>query len=181
MTVVYVFLILIIFGGSLGLLYAIYYNKLHEQKIKVDEAEGSIDEALRKRYDLLIRFGELLGNRIRMKSSYFKELVELKETNFSNFELDRKLIEGMNLIYKLKSDYPELEKERSFKELIIELKDNEEKLEAGKSFYNKYTTLLNEIIKKFPSNIVARIHRFDAKPYFDGKDLEDNIIDDFKL
>lgn len=56
-----------------------------------------------------------------------------------------------------------------------------EKLQAAKSYYNKYTSELNDSIRTFPSNIVSRLHRIDIKPFFDGKNMEDEIVDDFKL
>ena len=36
-----------------------------------------------------------------------------------------------------------------------------EKLQAAKSYYNKYTSELNDSIRTFPSNIVSRLHRID--------------------
>ena len=63
----------------------------------------------------------------------------------------------------------------------IENKKAGEKLQAAKSYYNKYTSELNDLIRTFPSNIVARMHNINIKPFFDGKNMEDEIVDDFKL
>ena len=41
--------------------------------------------------------------------------------------------------------------------------------------------MLNTVIRKFPTNIIAKIHRFKIKPFFDGKNMQDAVIDDFKL
>ena len=64
-------------------------------------------------------------------------------------------------------------------------KDNirriDEKLCAAKNYYNKNTSLENQIIRKFPTNVIAKIHKFKIKLFFDGKDMEDEIIDDFKI
>ena len=70
---------------------------------------------------------------------------------------------------------------KAFKELINEDKRIDEKLQAAKSYYNKYTSELNDLIRTFPSNIVARMHKIEIKTFFDGKNMEDEIIDDFKL
>ena len=68
------------------------------------------------------------------------------------------------------------------KEAIINnLKDNDEILEAAKSFYNKYTTEINLLIKKFPTNIIAKFHKIKLRNYFDGKNMFDDEIKDFKL
>ena len=52
---------------------------------------------------------------------------------------------------------------------------------AGILYYNKHTSSLNNYIRKFPNNIIAKIHHVKVKPYFDGKDMTDNDIEDFKL
>ena len=74
-----------------------------------------------------------------------------------------------------------LNNKKAFKELINEDKRLDEKLQAAKSYYNKYTSELNDLIRTFPSNIVARMHKIEIKTFFDGKNMEDEIIDDFKL
>ena len=78
-------------------------------------------------------------------------------------------------------DYDSLEKNKDFTNIINSLYDSDEKLEAAKSFYNKYTSKLNEVIRKFPSNIIALIHQIKTKAYFDGKNMFDDEIEDFKL
>ena len=37
------------------------------------------------------------------------------------------------------------------------------------------------MIRTFPSNIVAKTCKYKQKFYFDGKDMNDDIINDFKL
>ena len=37
------------------------------------------------------------------------------------------------------------------------------------------------MVKAFPSNLVALIFNFKSKLYFDGKDMSDDDIYDFKL
>ena len=56
-----------------------------------------------------------------------------------------------------------------------------EKLTACISYYNKQMNLLNGYIRKFPNNIIAKLHNVKSKPFFDGKDMTDNDIEDFKL
>ena len=95
--------------------------------------------------------------------------------------MDRKITEGENIIYKVKNDYKSLDENEEFAEIINKLKDCNEKLEAAKSFYNKYTTEINLKIKKFPTNIIAKIHKIKVRNYFDGKNMFDDEIKDFKL
>ena len=66
-------------------------------------------------------------------------------------------------------------------EIVEQFTEVDEKLTAGISYYNKQLNILNAYIRKFPNNIVAKIHHVQSKPFFDGKDMTDIEINDFKL
>lgn len=181
MVILYSFLFIIILVGAVGILYVYQYNKLQHSKTKIDHAECLIDEALRNRYDILISADKLIKSELGNDKTYFKGLDKVKNENISNFDLDRKLVEYINLLEQIKLDFPDLSSNKGFKEILSDSKKASEKLQAAKSYYNKYTSELNDLIRTFPSNIVSRLHRIDIKPFFDGKNMEDEVIDDFKL
>lgn len=181
MAILYSFLFIIILIGALGILYVYQYNKLQHSKTKIDHAECLIDEALRDRYDILTRADKLIKTELDIDKTYFKGLDKVKNENISNFDLDRKLTEYVNLLEQIKLDNPDLSGNKGFKDIASENKKASEKLQAAKSYYNKYTSELNDLIRTFPSNVVARMHGIVIKPFFDGKNMEDEIVDDFKL
>ncbi len=176
-----IFLMLIIIGGIIGIIYVNNYNKLQYLRTKIEQAESIIDESLRNKYDLIVKINSLVKKVIKDKKDYLKEYVNLKNHRISNFDLDRKLIEAMNVVYELQNDYSKLSDNNELKEILHEIKTTDERLSAVKSYYNKNTSICNELVRKFPSMLVSKIHRFKVKPIFDGKDLQDDIIDDFKL
>ncbi len=181
MAILYSFFFIIIIFGALGILYVYQYNKLQHSKTKIDHAECLIDEALRNRYDILVAAEKLIKSEVGNEKTYFKGLDKLKKENIRNFDLDRKLTEYVNLLEQIKLDFPNLTNNKGFKEVMSDNKKASEKLQAAKSYYNKYTSELNDLIRTFPSNIVSRLHKIDIKPFFDGKNMEDEIVDDFKL
>lgn len=176
-----IILIAIILIGILVIQYIFNYNKLQEMNIKINESESIIDNELRNKYDLIIRSSNIINKLLKKEITYFKDLEKLKKDNISNFEIDRKITEGEHLIHKVKNDYKSLEENEEYTNIIDSLKDSDEILSAAKSFYNKYTTEINLIIKKFPTNIIAKIHRIKVRNYFDGKNMFDDEIKDFKL
>ena len=177
--ILYSLLFIIIIIGAIAIVYVYNYNLLQHSKTKINQAECLIDEALRYRYDIVLRADSFIKK--SLNKSLFKDVNKLKEENISNFDLDRKLMEYVNILKEVKFDNPELAEDKSFKQLFVDDKKALEKLQAAKSYYNKYTSELNDLVRSFPSNIVARMHRFDVKPFFDGKNMEDTIVDDFKL
>ena len=181
MVVLYSFLFIIIIIGALGILYVYQFNKLQHSKTKINQAECLIDEALRLRYDVLLKADAFIKKELKNKKTFFKDLEKLKDENISNFDLDRKLIEFVNILTQIKVDYPDLADNKAFKSILLEDKKAAEKLQAAKSYYNKYTSESNDLVRTFPSNIVAKMHGIEIKAFFDGKNMEDEIIDDFKL
>ncbi len=179
MKILDIILILIILISALGLFYAIFYNKLSYYKTRIERAESIIDDNLRKKYDKICELNIEIKKVIE-KKDYLKEYIDLKEKRISNFELDRKLVSAINLIKELISDNKKLDN-KATKDLMKEIEKIDLDLESGKNYYNKNNTELNSIIRKFPSNIVAKIHRYKIEPYFDGKNMQDAVIDDFKL
>lgn len=165
--------------GIIGLIYVFTYNDLVSYKIKIEKAEGIIDESLRKKYDIIMEMNIAI-KKVVTKKDYLKDYTELKNKKISNYEMDRKLIEATNIILEVKNDYKELDT-KDFNKHIKEINKLNETLVSCKNYYNKNTSELNKIIRKFPSNIIAKIHKFKIKPFFDGKNMQDAVIDDFKL
>ena len=175
-----IFLIILIIVCLIGIYYAISFNKLNDLKTKIHEAEMIIDESLRTKYDTLIRVSNHIRTYMENNKNYFKEYEKLKETNISNFDMDRKLNEGYTLILKMMDDL-KLNEDEELNQDIDGIQRLDEKLTAAKNYYNKNTSEENAIVRKFPTNIIARIHGFKVKLFFDGKDMDDEIIDDFKM
>ena len=181
MPILYSFLFMFIIAGALGILYIYNYNKLQHSKTKIEHAECLIDESLRNKYDLVSKYEKLLKSELDLDKNFLKDFSKLKDEDISNFELDRRLTEYVNIISKVKSDNESILENKEMKKLTSEEKKVDEKLQASKSYYNKYTSEMNDLIRSFPSNIVSRMHGFNVKSFFDGKNMQDDIIDDFKL
>ena len=176
-----IILVGIIIIGVIVISYIFNYNKLQSMNIKINESESVIDNQLRSKYDLIIRSKKTIDKLLKKELPYFKELENEKENSVSNFDIDRKLSEGETIIHQIKNDYKSLNENEEYISILNSLKETDELLEAAKSFYNKYTTEINLLIKKFPTNIMSKIHKIKLRNYFDGKNMFDDEIKDFKL
>ncbi len=154
------------------------YNKMQFYVTKIEHVECMIDEALREKYDIIFKLESAIKDAIKDKNEYLKDL---KKEKISNFEMQRKLDEAQALIENLYYDHEELTKKNKFEKIFAELKKVNEKLTAGITYYNSTTSILNNYLRKFPNNIVAKIHKIKIKTFFDGKDMSDDDIFDFKL
>ena len=145
------------------------YNKLHEYKIRINEAETNIDSTLRKRFDLLSKsIGIIKAN--TDKTEVLETIANIRSKKITNFELDRKIYEAINEITSIKEEYKNLKKVESFMKVELDINETEAEMVATRKYYNDTITDYNKMVKSFPSNVVAKLCKFKSKLYFDGKE-----------
>lgn len=167
----YVLFILIIVGLLL-IWYANTYNKFQSFMIRINEAEASIDTALRKRFDLLNKSIHIIQNTIKPEKEVLEIIIKLRSRKLSNFELDRQLYEAINEFHEYKENYKELLKSESFVKIDIALNESEAEIIALRKYYNDIITDYNKLVKNCPSNLVALIKSYKSKDYFDGNNID---------
>ncbi len=163
------------------MLLSMAYNKFQIYVIRINEAEANIDSILRKRFDLLNKSIDVIKANTKCEDEVLSMIVKLRSRKLSNFELDRKLYDGIKEFNKYKEEYPSLRKSDSFMRIDISLNESEAEIVAFRKYYNDIITDYNKMVKSFPSNTVALVFKFKPKLYFDGKDMSDDDIKDFKL
>lgn len=157
------------------------YNKYQILKIKINEAEANIDTILRKRFDLLSKSISIIKANTDIEKEIMPLIVKLRSKKISNFDLDRQLYTAINELNYYKEAYPGLNDIDAFSKIIIELENSEIDITALRKYYNDTITEYNKMIKKLPSNILGFILNYKEKTYYDGKDMNDDITNDFKL
>ena len=173
-------LIIVIVVCLLLICYINIYNNYQNYIIRINESEAFIDTTLRKRFDLLNKSIEIIKTNTKEKD-ILKSIEELKTMKVSNFELDRKLYEAINEFDKYKETYEELRNIESFLKIELGLFESESEIVSARKYYNDIITDYNKLVKRFPSNLVAKLSNYKTKTYFDGKNMEDEDTKDFKL
>ena len=67
-------------------------------------------------------------------------------------------------------NYPELKASAHFLELQGELTNTEDRIAAGRRFYNGNVRALNTRVRTFPSTLVASMFGFTTKDFFELSD-----------
>ena len=176
---------LVIIICLVGGLYFYLYNRLQDYLVKINEIESIIDNNLRDKYDNINRCVSIISNEdlITKKDdrNIFEEIVKIRNRKISNFDLDRKLVEANNQFNALKSKYPKFEKLDDVLDITKKIEECDEKLVVNRDFYNKNIAEYNKLVKMFPTNIVAKICKYEEKLFFDRKNMNDDDYEDFKL
>ena len=176
-----IILIIIVVIFLLFISFSIIYNKFQDYIIRINEVEGKIDEAIREKFDIIIKLNNITKEKIKTKKVLVDDISKLKDKKISSFEIDRKLVEALNKINFVKSQYTELETDEDVIKLTYDIEDIDESLRAFKKFYNETIVFYNRLIRKFPYNIMGKILKYKEKTFFDCKDMNDDDIKDFKL
>ncbi len=149
--------------------------------IRINEAESFIDTTLRKRFDLLNKSISIIKTNIKEEKNILKRITELKSKQLSNFELDRELYEGINEFNRFKEQYSSLSDNENFLKIDLGLSESESEIVAARKYYNDIITDYNKKVSTFPSNLVAKVCGYKIRTYYDGKDMYDDVTNDFKI
>lgn len=166
-------------------IYTILYNKMQDYIIRINEVESIIDNNLRTKYDNINKCISIIkGNNNlegKIDSKIFDEIIRLRTRKVSNFDLDRKLVDAENCLINLKEKYTELKENEDIKNIFTKNEELNDLLSVNKEYYNKNIAEYNKLIKMFPTNIIAKIGKYQEKLFFDRKDMSDDDYNDFKL
>jgi len=143
------------------------YNHYQTYIIRINEADEFIDTTLRKRFDLLNKsIGIIKTNMKNKKDDVLETIVNLRSKKINNYELDRILYDAINEFDKYKEDIVELKNSSNFIKIELGLTESESEIVAARKYYNDIISDYNNLIKKFPTNIVGILSGYKAKDYF---------------
>ena len=166
-------------------IYTIFYNKLQDYIIRINEVESMIDDNSRNKYDNINKYIAIMKGTKKIENdidpSAFDEIIRIRTQKFSNFDIDRKLIEVEIFITELKEKYKELKESEELTNLEKKREELDENLIVNKEYYNRNIAEYNKLIKQFPTNIIAKIGKYEEKLFYDRKDMSDDDFNDFKL
>ncbi len=172
--IVLVIIALIVFIISIISILMIHFkNKIKSLKYKMEISESSINDNLKEKFDLVTRCINIIERELKLESKKFEAVKKVRNEKINNIVFDNLLEDATEEIFDIKDDYKEIEKIKSFKGIINDIKDLNILLSGGKKFYNRYASEYNNLIKSFPYKI------FKSK--FKYKELYINNMIDEKL
>ena len=147
-------------------------NKLKVLKVKIDEADGGIDVALTKRYDILNKMLETVKAFAKHEAETFTQLARLRSR--MNIEEKMEACKSMDqLTGQLNiavENYPELKSSQNYIMLKQAILDTEHNLQAARRFYNSNVSVYNQAIVVIPSSIIAGTLGMTSKKFFEAED-----------
>ena len=169
MTALYVVLALFAF---LGLLLALFYNRLVRLRNKVVEAWRDVDVQLQRRHDLIPRLVETVKGYAAHESELFTELVRLRGAAERACGAAEKSVPERELAIALAStiavaeSYPALRAAENFLSLQREIGETEDEVAAARTIYNGNVRIYNTRIQTLPDSFYADVLGFEPAAFF---------------
>lgn len=172
MVILIIMLLILITVSVVLVVFVTTFNQFQDYKIRINEAEESIDAILRKRFDLLNKAIGIIKANCDTKDKVLEDIVQIKSKKLTNFELDRRLYDSINEFNSYKEKYPKLKESESYLKIELGLFESESEIVSLRKYYNDIITDYNKLVKNAPSNIVALLTHSQTKPYFDGNNID---------
>jgi LemA protein len=154
---------------AIGLLTPFFiYNRLVGKRNQVENAFGSIDVYLEKRFDLIPNLVGAVKTYMEHEASVLTEITE-KRAQTSSMSPEEKMAladkaeTALQGIMVQVENYPDLKANQNFLQLQGSLNEIEEQLSAARRTYNASVTAYNNTVEMFPSSIIAGMMNFDRK------------------
>jgi LemA protein len=158
------------------------YNSFIKLRNRVKEAASDIEVQLKRRYDLIPNVIESVKGYATHEKQVFEDVTIARNKAISaqgfkeKAQAEQDLSNTLKSLFAVAENYPELKANTNFLELQKELSDTENKIQAARRFYNSMVLELNTKIESFPSNVIAKIFKFQLAEFFDMDEKEKEPI-----
>lgn len=153
------------------------YNGFVRLRNLVQEAWRQIDVELHRRYDLIPNLLDTVKGFAAHERAVFDEVTQARAAaatpGASPAEQARQedaLSSALGRLFAVAEAYPQLRSVESFVALQNELTNTEDRIAAGRRFYNANVRELNTKVESFPPNIIANMFSFVRAEYFETND-----------
>lgn len=160
-----VVLIAALFGAS--------YNKLAVGDEKVDSAWAQVKNVLKRRADLIPSLVETVKGYASHEKEVLTSITEARaKVNSANSpeefqEANAEMNRSLTNLYAVAENYPDLKASQNFSELQYELAGTENRIATERKRYNEVVESFNSSIRRFPTNLIAKMFNFEKRQYFD--------------
>ncbi len=178
-TVIVIILVIVLIIAFIGVG---AYNGFVKSRNLIQESWRQIDVELNRRYELIPNLVETVRAYAAHERNTLEDITRLRSQAQQIAQADGALpsqqrsdveqaLSGAvrNLIVSVEA-YPDLKSNQNFLELQKQLTETEDRIAAGRRFYNANVRVYNTKIESVPSNIIAGMFKFEKATYFEVND-----------
>ncbi|HWS58913.1 MAG TPA: LemA family protein [Actinotalea sp.] len=153
------------------------YNGFVRLRNLVQESWRQIDVELHRRHDLIPNLVETVKGYAAHERAVFDEVTRARAAAAGPVSgpaqqaaNENQLTAALGRLFAVAEAYPVLRASENFSQLQTELTTTEDRIAAGRRFYNANVRELNTKVETFPANLVANGFGFHRAEYFEAQD-----------
>lgn len=149
------------------------YNRLVGLRNMADTAYANIDTLLQKRFDLVPNLVETVKGYMQHEQELLDKITKartdwLKASTLSeNAGADNLAAGALKSLFAVAENYPDLKANQNFLMLQEELVGIENKIAYARQRYNRTVMVLNMVIQRVPTNLIANLFKFKNREFFE--------------
>jgi LemA protein len=162
--------------GAAVLWYLMTFNLLVQSRNSVDQAWSNIEVELKRRFDLIANLVETTKGYAKHEADTLRGVTALRNQSGKFADAahanaaQKEMTQTLGQIMVLAESYPQLRADSSFLNLQTQLTDTENRIATRRHAYNQNVNLYQNRCQFFPSNLVAGLHTFPERAFFDAPD-----------
>jgi LemA protein len=169
--IVFVAIILVV-----GLLLVALYNRLVQQRNRVDNAWAQVEVQLKRRWDLIPNLVETVKGYAAHERETFEAVTQARAraqqagTPAEAAQAEGILGAALGRLFAVAEAYPELQADENFRQLQTELAETENRVAVSRQVYNDTVLTYNNTVQTFPGLALAGPFGFTIREFFDVED-----------
>jgi LemA protein len=181
-TTIVVIIIILVIVGLIALIAMGSYNGFVKQRNLIQESWRQIDVELNRRYELIPNLVETVRAYAGHERNTLEDITRLRSQaqqlsqaegglpSQQRADVEAALSGAVRGLMVSVEAYPDLKSNVNFLELQKQLTETEDRIAAGRRFYNANVRVYNTKVESVPSNILANIFKFEKATYFEVND-----------
>ena len=157
----------------LGLAVVLMYNRLVRLRNRTENAWSQVDVQLRRRYDLIPNLVETVKGYASHERATFEEVTRARtaaqaaQSVEEQARAENAITAAIGRLFAVAEAYPQLRAAENFQDLQAQLSDVEQNIAVSRQVYNDTVLTYDTALETLPTNVIAGLFRFEARPYFE--------------
>jgi LemA protein len=159
-----------------GLLLVALYNRLVQQRNRVDNAWAQVEVQLKRRWDLIPNLVETVKGYAAHERETFENVTQARaQAQQASTPAEAAQAEGilgaaLGRLFAVAEAYPELQADENFRQLQTELSETENRVAVSRQVYNDTVLTYNNTVQTFPGLVLAGPFGFTIREFFELED-----------
>ena len=159
-----------------GLLLVALYNRLVQQRNRVDNAWAQVEVQLKRRWDLIPNLVETVKGYAAHERETFENVTQARaNAQQASNPAEAAQAEGilgaaLGRLFAVAEAYPELQADENFRQLQTELSETENRVAVSRQVYNDTVLTYNNAIQTVPTVFIAGMFGFTKRDFFEAEE-----------